>query len=60
MKRAWKDPVKDRPPLDSTLKVKGDFGLFTERMKSIIHMKPPRPKVRKPRAVSASPGAGES
>jgi hypothetical protein len=56
MKKAWQDPAK-LPPKPETMNTPGDFGVFTETMKRIIHMKPTRAQVKKPRGSSHAPAA---
>lgn len=54
----WVDPAK-RPPRDSTMKIEGDFGRFTEFMKRVV--KTPIPKKEKqPTSASSSPGPAVS
>jgi hypothetical protein len=40
MKKQWKNPVKDIPPKESTLNIKGDFGTFTDLMKRVVSAPP--------------------
>jgi hypothetical protein len=59
MSDKWIDPAK-LPPKAETMNTPGDFGVFTETMKRIIHMKPPRAQVKKPRRSSSSPAPAHS
>lgn len=36
----WIDPVKNRPPKESTMKTPGNFQKFTETMRTMIKAKP--------------------
>ena len=36
-KRPWKNPVKNEPAKESTLKIEGDFGKFTEIMRKVVN-----------------------
>jgi len=54
MSKKWEDPAK-RPPKPETMNTPGDFGAFTDLMKRIIHTKPPRAQVKKPRGSSHAP-----
>jgi len=47
--KPWKNPVKGIPPKPSTMNTEGDFEVFTDLMKKIVH-KP----VKAPKASSAS------
>jgi len=52
MKKAWRNPVKDIPAKPETLAIKGDFGKFTDLMKRVVKVRPPREE----KTTSASPG----
>ena len=54
MKKKWEDPAK-RLPKAETMNTPGDFGAFTDLMKRIIHKKPARAQVKKPRGSSHVP-----
>ena len=54
MSDKWEDPAK-RPPKPETMNTPGDFGAFTDLMKRIIHKKPARAQVKKPRGASHAP-----
>jgi hypothetical protein len=54
-KSAWVDPAK-RPPKPETMNTPGDFGKFTELMKRLVKVKPPREE----KSTSASPGPAVS
>lgn len=54
MKKPWRDPVKDVPAKSKTLATEGDFEKFTELMKRIVKVRPPR------EAKGASPGPAAS
>ena len=54
MKKAWRNPVKDRPPSPETLAIEGSFEKFTEDMKKLFSK--PQKEKQKPISASASPG----
>jgi hypothetical protein len=39
MKKPWTNPVK-RPAKESTLKIEGDFGKFTDLMRKVVNSHP--------------------
>jgi len=57
MKKPWKDPLK-RPAKQSTMETPGDFAQFTELMRRVVKVRPPREE--KPTPASASPGPAVS
>jgi hypothetical protein len=57
MKKRWKNPI-NRPAKQSTLETPGDFAQFTEIMKKVIKVRPPK-EAKQPTA-SASPDPAAS
>jgi hypothetical protein len=54
-KSKWRDPVKDVPAKPETLAITGDFGKFTDLMKRVVKVRPPREA--KPTSASLGPVA---
>jgi hypothetical protein len=50
MKKSWNDPTK-RPAKESTMSTEGDFGKFTDLMRKVVQVHPPK---EKPKASSSS------
>lgn len=36
----WRNPVKNKPPKESTLQIEGDWDKFTNQMRKIVQVKP--------------------
>lgn len=50
----WIDPVKNRPPKNATLNIKGDFHEFMDIMRKVINKQEEKPK---PASASHDPDA---
>jgi hypothetical protein len=48
--KTWKNPVKDVPAKESTMKTPGNFDAFTQLMKRVVEKKP-KPSVSRASAV---------